>query len=391
MKILLVEKDKALREIIVMLLRSYKHEVIVATQATEALTILRTEFPDIILIDKNLKDKDGIQVTKIIKDDFLTAYIPIIVLIDHRQIRKELLAIEQGVDDYIVKPPDPIDLQIRIEMAVRRSTHQFFANALTRLPGNRAIDIVLRRIIHSGKRFSFAYIDIDGFKYFNDRYGYLKGDAVIIQTAQIITQAVKNLGNALDFVGHVGGDDFVVVTTPDKEKEIALEIVKEFDRLIPCHYTADDRSRGLVLLKNRQGKMAEVALMSLSIALVNNTKTEIRSTVELSTVASEIKSHLKTMSGSKFLKNRRVKDQGLRSRQRQIKRMREEIEQKERSSVKQPLGQLLLQANLINETLLEEALLNHWRTGQSLGETIIGMGLVSRENILKMLEMQGVV
>ena len=375
-----------------MLLKSFKYEVVISSNADDTLSAIKESLPDLILIDKDLQGKDGLEIPKVVKEDFLTSYIPIIVLIDRRQVRRDLLEIEQGVDDYIIKPPDPIDLQIRIEMAVRRATHQFFANGLTRLPGNRTIEIILNKIIKSNKIFSFGYLDIDRFKYFNDRYGYLKGDVVIIQTSQIISRTIKKFGNKSDFVGHIGGDDFVFITTPDKEEAIALEIIKEFDRLIKYHYSKEDRSEGSIEMEDRQGKMSKIPLMSISIALVNNENTHINNLVDLSEISSEIKGYLKSVSGgSKFLINRRVEDRGKNIRTKQTNKIRRKIESIRRANnLKKPLGQLLLEANLINEEALEEALVKHYRTGQFLGQTIVGMGLVEENEISKILKFQGV-
>lgn len=389
MKILLAEYDKGLAEILHMLLKSFKHDVDVSKNAHDIIPTIQKTTPDLILIDKNIQDKDGLEIAKLIREDFLTAYIPIIVLIDRKQVRRDLLAIEQGIDDYIIKPPDPIDLEIRIEMAVRRAAHQFFANALTRLPGNRTIEVVLKKKIQTNNNFSFGYVDIDRFKYFNDRYGYLKGDVVIIQTASIISRTIKTYGNKVDFVGHVGGDDFVFVTTPDKEEIIAKEIIKEFDRLIPYHYSKEDRSRGFIEIRDRQGKLSKIPLMSISIALMNNMNFKINNVVELSEIAFEIKGHLKTVSGSKFLKNRRVQNKGKQTRMTQNNIIHRQTENTKRSNFKKPLGQLLLESGFINKEVLDEALVKHCRSGQNLGQTLIGMGMAKEKDISNMLKAQG--
>ena len=388
MKILLAEKDKSLREILSMLLKSFKYEVVVCDGANETLTAVKSENPDLILIDRNLSETDGLVISKTIKEDFLTAYIPIIVLFDRKQLRRDLLTIEQGIDDYIVKPPDPIDLQIRIELAVRRATHQFFANALTKLPGNRTIQAVVGKAIESGKQFTFGYVDIDRFKYFNDRYGYIRGDKVIIQTSQIISRSVKSLGNAIDFVGHVGGDDFAFLTTPSKEIRISEYIISEFDRLIPLHYSKEDRLRGFMQARDRQGKISKVPLMSISIALVDNVQTAIATPIELSRIAFDIKHHLKESPGSKFLKNRRMKDDGLQVRPKNEKDAKKYFETGIHAAMKKPIGQLLLDAHLINEAILDEALTKHWDTGQRLGATLIGMGAVDEGRVAAMLKLQ---
>jgi len=391
MRILLAEKEEALLEILHMLLKSFKYEVAISRSAEETLSAIKEVSPDLILIDESLSDKDKLDVPRAIKEDFLTAYIPVIVLIDRKQVRKDLLEIEQGIDDYIVKPPDPIDLQVRIEMAVRRATHQFFANALTRLPGNRAIEIILKKIFQTNQKFSFGYVDIDRFKCFNDHYGYLKGDVVIIQTSQIISRTIKKYGNPTDFVGHVGGDDFVFITTTDKEEIMAEEIIREFDRLIPYHYSKEDRQKGFIEVRDRQGKLSKSPLMSISIALVDNSSVKVNSIVELSEIASEIKSHLKSIDGSKFLKDRRVENRGKKTRPKDSdKVMLKKDKARKKADKKIPLGQLLLESNLIKQESLEQALVEHWRTGQNLGQTLIKMGLVKEKDILNMLKLQGV-
>ena len=162
-KVLLAEHEKGIQEILRYLLKALDYEVICATEGTSVIEIVRREQPDIIIIDSNLPATGGLEVSKTLKEDFLTAHIPVIILIDRKQIRKRMLEIEQGVDDYIANPPDPIDLEVRLEMALRRTMHQLHANALTKLPGNREIEKVIQSRIEGGGNFSVAYYDIDNF------------------------------------------------------------------------------------------------------------------------------------------------------------------------------------------------------------------------------------
>jgi GGDEF domain-containing protein len=199
------------------------------------------------------------------------------------------------------------------------------------------------------------------------------------------------LGNKGDFVGHIGGDDFVFVTTPDKEEEIALGIIKEFDRLIPYHYSEQDRANGFIESKDREGHLSKIPLMNISIALINNENAQIDSLVQLSEIASQIKSHLKTISGSKFLQNRRVEDKGKHTRTKQISKIRKRIELASKTGSEKPLGQLLLEADLVNKDALDEALIRHWRSGQQLGRVLVSMGIVKEEDVFNMLKAQGVI
>ena len=237
-KIVLAEGEGIIADIVPQFLKPIGYEVLVCSDGEIALKTIKRELPDLIIVDSDLQKIDGFMLCKALKQDFLTSYIPLILLIDKKQIRKRLLEIKEGIDDYILKPPDPIDLEVRLEMALRRTDHQVHADSLTRLPGNKAIDIISRAHIKAGNPFSFMYLDIDQFKPFNDTYGYLRGDGVIMQAARILADSVKRHGNENDFVGHIGGDDFVIMTTPDKEESLGRRNIRKIHPLISLpHHT----------------------------------------------------------------------------------------------------------------------------------------------------------
>ncbi len=388
-KVLLAEHDKNIVDILTYLLKAWDYEVVTATDGLSVLGTVRREQPDIIIVDFNLPEMDGLQLSKALKEDFLTAHIPVVILIDKKRIRKKMLELEQGVDDYIVNPPDPIDLEVRMEMALRRITHQLHANALTRLPGNRQIEKIIQAKIEEGAIFSVAYYDIDNFKCFNDKYGYRKGDSVIRHTAYIISNTVKKHGNKSDFVGHIGGDDFVVVTTPKRERLIASESILDFSRLTSFHYSADDRDRGHIVAKDRRGNVVEMPLMSVSVAIANNSEFKLQNIVELMEIITEIKRHLKTLPGSNFLVNRRkqVKKEFIPIEESPGKSVRKEFTAEIKFNYR-PLGQILLESQILDIHQLEMALDKHWSTGQRIGQSIIDLGYASSGDIVRALESQ---
>ncbi|MDP3142585.1 MAG: diguanylate cyclase [Candidatus Omnitrophota bacterium] len=389
-KILLVENEPLIGEILPKLLKPLGYEVMLVLDGYAALEEIKKEFPALIIVDEHLPNMDGFTLCKILKSDFVTSYIPIILLIEKRQIRKKILEVEQGMDDYILKPPDPIELEVRIEMALKRTEHQVHADSLTRLPGNREIEKKIKAKIETGQQFSFIYFDVDNFKSFNDCYGYFRGDSVIMQTARIIAATVKKIGNKDDFVGHVGGDDFVVVTTVDKETVISHEIIHQFDRLIPLHYSPMHRKLKYLPVKDRSGKDIKAPIMSISAAIVNNRNLEIRNVIELTEVAFEIKKYLKAITGSKYLINRRTSKKGAPQNKELIKEsfnMPVRFGQVFRRS-KKPLGQLLLDAKLITESQLEEALREHWNTGQLLGQVLLKLNLISAKDLEGLLKLE---
>jgi GGDEF domain-containing protein len=148
-------------------------------------------------------------------------------------------------------------------------------------------------------------IDLDNFKSFNDHYGYAYGNEVIKETARIIEVATKAKGTPEDFVGHVGGDDFVVITIPEHMREISSEIIRQFDERVPHFYDEEDRKNGFILGKNRQGEEVAFPLMTISIAIVTNEQRTLTNPLEASEIAAELKDYAKTIAQSVFVVDKR--------------------------------------------------------------------------------------
>ena len=179
------------------------------------------------------------------------------------------------------------------------------SSPLTHLPGGVAIENVLEARIRGGEPFAFCLFDIDNFKSFNDHYGYLRGNEVLKQTARIIVDAVHRLGDPRDFVGHIGGDDFVVITVPHCFEPILKEIVAGFDGAIPGLYDPGERQAGFIESQNRQGVRVRLPFASLSIAVVNSLNLKPENHLQVSEVAAAIKGYAKTLPGSKYIVDRR--------------------------------------------------------------------------------------
>ncbi len=179
------------------------------------------------------------------------------------------------------------------------------ASPLTRLPGGIAIENVLKKRIESKQPLAFCTFDLDNFKAFNDRYGYAHGSEVIKETARIIEQAVVEKGTPEDFVGHVGGDDFVVITVPDHMRAVCEEVIVRFDRRIPEFYDETDRTNGHILGKTRQGVEMKFPLMTISIAIVTNERRALTNPLQTSEIAAELKDYAKTIPKSVFVIDKR--------------------------------------------------------------------------------------
>ncbi len=179
---------------------------------------------------------------------------------------------------------------------------------LTRLPGGIAIENVLNKRIETGSPIAFCLMDIDNFKAYNDHYGYAKGNDIIQATAAIISEAVAQYGTEDDFIGHIGGDDYVLITTPDLYPRICQAVIDNFDKTIPGFYDTPDRRRGHIVGENRQGQEVKFPLATLSIAVVTNIKRKFKNHIQYGEVAAEMKEHAKTVAGSTFMVDQRGDD-----------------------------------------------------------------------------------
>jgi GGDEF domain-containing protein len=179
---------------------------------------------------------------------------------------------------------------------------------LTRIPGNIAIENDLKKRLETDALLAFCLIDMDNFKAFNDKYGYARGSEVIKTTAGIVESCVAEHGEHDDFVGHIGGDDFVLITHPDRFRRLCNIIIKTFDKKIPEFYDSDDLRNGYIISKTRQGQVATFPIMTISIAVVTNLHKQLTSTIEVGEIAAELKEYAKSISGSVYVVDRRRKN-----------------------------------------------------------------------------------
>lgn len=307
-KILVVDDDPNIRELILETLNGDKYRSIEAKDGTEALRLCEVERPDIVILDVMMPDLDGLEVCLRLRGEALTRHIPIILLTAKGLLEDKIKGMDTGADDYLTKPFDPLELEARISMHLRRSVRDGEASPLTGLPGNRAIEEAIDSRIHAGLKFAVCYIDLDDFKAYNDRYGFHAGSKVIVLTTQVILEAVDKYGDSDDFVGHIGGDDFIVVTEMERAPLISQEIIRLFDARIPECYEPEDRERGGIISTDRQGNIIEFAIMTISIAVAHNTYRKLDHPGKVAQIAAELKKYAKTMEGSNYVFDRRRRD-----------------------------------------------------------------------------------
>lgn len=301
--ILVVDDSKTVRVITEKALRERGYDVTSVATGEAALTALQQKLPDVIVLDVELPDVDGFEICRRIKSDPSMHRVPVLVLTVLDQPGFEVIAIDAGADDFVAKPVDPLVLDARIGMIVRRARRERHANPLTGLPSGVLVDQEISVRLNAGKVFALCSVDLDGFKAYNDKYGYEKGDQVIMLAASIIHCAVME--GERDFVGHLGGDDFVFITDVDRCRAVADKIIASFDETIPAYYDVKTRQRGYFEAISRQGAATQIPIMAISLAMVSNEKFDFATSIEMTDALVELRKYAKTFSESVYVVERR--------------------------------------------------------------------------------------
>ena len=304
-KILVVDDASDIREILNLVL-SELYTVVTASTGKEAIEKIRSENPALVVLDFNLPDTTGVEVCREIRKDALFLHLPIIMLTGRAETNAKVEGLDAGVDDYVVKPFNADELMARIRMVLHRSARDLDANPLTRLPGNVTITNEVNRRLSTKKDFAFIYLDIDNFKAINDFYGFNRGDEVIKECARIIISSVQKHGTAQDFIGHVGGDDFVVITEEDIAESLVKAIIELFDKTVPKFYDESERLQGFIEAKDRQGKLRKFGFLSISIGIVDTKGKNYTHAAQISSAGAELKEYVKKLPGSNYVRERRT-------------------------------------------------------------------------------------
>ncbi|MBN2184787.1 MAG: response regulator [Candidatus Krumholzibacteriota bacterium] len=306
-KILVADDEEHIRRILQFQLEKYGFEVRTAENGEIALEMVHRERPDLLILDLMMPKVDGFEVCRKLRSNFQTAQIPIIMLTAKSDLSDKIKGLSDGANDYLIKPYSNEELILRVRNVLEWSQKQKNANPLTGFAGNKAIEKELQRRIEAGESFAFLYIDIDNFKAYNDYYGYHKGDEAIVFAADTISEAVESLGGPDDFVGHIGGDDFIVLTSVGRAEFVSRHVIDEFDKGSLFLMDEEDIRRGYLEIRNRLGEIKRVPLMSLTVAIVINENQRLRHFAQVSDIASELKKFGKGMTGSVVVRERRRK------------------------------------------------------------------------------------
>jgi diguanylate cyclase (GGDEF)-like protein len=304
-KILIIDDTDLMVKLITDILEEKGYEVVSANNGTDGIKMVMAEKPDLVLLDVVMPGIDGFEVCKLLRQDESNNLMPIIILTGQGNEEDKLAGLELGADDYITKPFNPRELVSRVKNTLLRIDRNRWANPLTGLPGNTEIQSEINSRIVKDMKFSVLYLDVDNFKAYNDVYGFARGDTAIKMIADILADNSRTFGSPNDFIGHIGGDDFVIVTSPEYVDALCENIIKEFDERVPELYSDEDRKAGFISTANRRGDIIKYPIMSISIAVVSNEFRTLSNHIEVGEIAAEMKKKAKSVAGSVYLRDMR--------------------------------------------------------------------------------------
>jgi diguanylate cyclase (GGDEF)-like protein len=261
-------------------------------------------FPASLVLDGREDSDTALELCGRIKSDAFTSIVPVAVVVSDDPPDLSTRGLEAGADEVLHERSSDRERYLRLDLLLRRAARDVSVHPTTRLPGTTQIERDLARRLESGDRFALCYADLDHFKEFNDRYGYTRGDRVILLLSMILRDLVRALAPG-GFVGHIGGDDFLFAVSLEYMERVCDEILELFDELIPYQYSEEDRRAGYFLGKDRRGNVHRIPLMTLSIGVVTNQFQEFIHTGQVSERAAEMKTYAKTLPGSIYAVDRR--------------------------------------------------------------------------------------
>ncbi|MBO9369765.1 MAG: response regulator [Chloroflexi bacterium] len=286
-RILVVEDDFDISNMLRIYFQSQGYEVAVAPRGGDALEMCRQQLPNIVVLDIMLPDIDGYEVCRQLRSNLRTSHIPIIFLTQKDERSDKIQGLELGADDYITKPFDVEELRLRVKNAIARATYESLTNPTTGLPSARLIEDQLRRLLRRDN-WGIIYIGIDRLEPFKEVYGFVAADEVLRYTAMVLSETADRIGTPEDFIGHIGGDDFLVITRKELIRPMVQDLTRRFSEGIVTHYDFKTRQQGYLLIRDDQGSERRVGLMELVVGAITSDDgpfTDIREITEAAAAA----------------------------------------------------------------------------------------------------------
>ena len=285
-RILVVEDDLDISNMLRIYFDSQGYDVTVASRGLEALEQTRRQLPNVIVLDIMLPDIDGYEVCTKLRTALRTSHVPIIFLTQKDERSDRIAGLELGADDYITKPFDIEELRLRVQNAMRRAERESLTNPTTGLPSGKLIEEQLRNLMRR-KGWGLLYVGLTSLDAFTDVYGFVAGDEVLRFTALLLGEMDDKFGGPDDFIGHVGGDDFILITTEEKAQALADSLTKRFNNDIGSHYSFKDRELGYIVVKSADGTERHAPLMKMCVGVIFSYTEEFTDIREITEVSAE--------------------------------------------------------------------------------------------------------
>jgi diguanylate cyclase (GGDEF)-like protein len=285
-RLLVVEDDIDIANMLKIYFTGLQFDVDVANRGMDALEKVKHVLPHLLVLDIMLPDIDGYEVCRRLRSSTRTSHIPVIFLTQKDERSDKLQGLELGADDYITKPFDIEELKLRVQGAIRRSERESLTDPRSGLPAGRLIEEQLRRIIRTT---DWALIDLrmNNFEAFKDVYGFVAGDDVLRFASMVIGEVVDELGTTSDFIGHAGGDNFIIITTNEAAAGIRQRLKERFASEVQSHYNFIDRQQGFIQAPKPEGGVEKVGFMTLSAGTVSPSSHSFADIREITELAAE--------------------------------------------------------------------------------------------------------
>ncbi len=286
-RLLVVEDDFDISNMLKIYFNSQGYDVDTAPRGEVALEKTRQVMPHLIVLDIMLPDIDGYEVCRRLRTATRTSHIPVIFLTQKDERSDKLQGLELGADDYITKPFDIEELRLRVQNAIARAERESLTDPQSGLPSGRLIEEQLRRTIRE-QNWSFMDVRINDFEPFKDVYGFIAANDVLRFTGMILGEVLDEVGTDNDFVGHAGGDNFIVITDDENIAFLRKRLKERFAEEVQKHYNFIDRQQGFIIAPDEDGNQEKHDLMTLSIGVVSpktHSFADIREITELAAEA----------------------------------------------------------------------------------------------------------
>lgn len=272
---------------------------------TKQIDVALKNIPSLIVLNED-SFKDNISDIYLkIKENDDNHITPVIVVSSNKDREHRVDVLKEGVEYYIKKPIDEEYFYYTIVNILNLLDINRRVSPLTGLPGNVQIQAEMKKRLLNKEEFSMIYFDLDNFKSYNDLYGFFKGDEIIKFTSRVILKHIHEASQDSNFVGHIGGDDFIAIVSGINCEEVCQDIIAEFDKNISCYYFEDDYKRGYIEVANRRGMLEQFPIITITLAVVNVPVGRFNNILEIAEVGAGVKHLAKTIPGSTYVIDRR--------------------------------------------------------------------------------------